>query len=127
MSNEQKEAGLASDLNKELGRVLSNEVKDLLFKVGNGEIKPKLFMPNVSWNDVWAGDVGFMVDGWKVIIFNDCDSFDYIDSVVSPDGREGCFDDWCGDGENWEQPDDMLYIEDKECHERMVAAFIEAV
>ena len=34
---------------------------------------------------------------WKIEVFNDCDSFDYINSVEAPDGRRAVFEDWWGD------------------------------
>lgn len=47
-----------------------------------------------TWNEVYAGDVAFWFGDWKIEIFNDCDSFDYINSVESPDGRRAVFEDW---------------------------------
>ncbi|WP_456239013.1 DUF7693 family protein [Pseudomonas arsenicoxydans] len=34
------------------------------------------------------------VDGWLLTLFNDCDSLDYCDDCVAPDGRVGTFEDW---------------------------------
>ena len=106
--------------------VTSGEVNALLRKVGRGEITPHLANPEYGWAEVFAGDVEYIVDGWKVVVFNDCDDFDYIDSVVAPNGRKGEFEDWCGDGENWNQPDDILYHESREIYDAMIRAFIEA-
>jgi hypothetical protein len=47
-----------------------------------------------TWHDVYAGDVTFQIGDWKVEVFNDCDSFDYINSVEAPDGRRAVFGDW---------------------------------
>ncbi len=52
-----------------------------------------------TWHDVYAGDVSFSFGAWKIEIFNDCDSFDYINSVEAPDGRKAVFEDWYGDRE----------------------------
>ena len=106
--------------------VSTKEVQGLLRRVGDGEVMPKL--AGRGWSDIFCGNVEFNVDGWIVIIFNDSDEFDYIDSVVAPDGRRGCFDDWFGlpddEGDRaWEQPDSLLYVEDEACFRRMVAAF----
>lgn len=111
-------------------RVSCDEVKELLRQVGNGEVVPKLKDPTVTWAD--AGDIGYIVDGWEVVIFNDCDDWDYVDSVIAPDGRCGEFDDWFGtedaDGHRlWMQPDCLLDREDSECYLRMTKAFEEAV
>lgn len=36
----------------------------------------------------YCGNVEFLLsNGWTVTVFNDCDSFDYVDSVRAPDGR----------------------------------------
>ena len=41
-----------------------------------------------SPDDVYAGDVEFKLsNGWTVVVFNDCDEWDYIDHIVAPDGR----------------------------------------
>jgi hypothetical protein len=53
----------------------------------------------LTWNEVYAGDVAFWFGDWKIEIFNDGDSFDYINQVESPDGRKAVFEDWWGDRE----------------------------
>ena len=45
-----------------------------------------------SWNEVYAGDVSFEGKGWHFVIFNDCDTLDYTDSVTAPDGSKATFD-----------------------------------
>lgn len=47
-----------------------------------------------TWDEVYAGDVAFWFGDWKIEIFNDCDSFDYINWVETPDGRRATFEDW---------------------------------
>jgi hypothetical protein len=44
--------------------------------------------------DVFAGNVTYRTsNGWTVVVFNDCQSFDYIDHVISPEGEKvGTFD-----------------------------------
>ena len=38
--------------------------------------------------EVWAGNVTYETNtGWKIVVFNDCNSFDYIDSMTSPGGH----------------------------------------
>lgn len=61
-----------------------------------------------TWNDVYAGDVVFWFGDWKIEIFNDCDSFDYINSVEAPDGRKAVFEDWWTDREIPECPEREL-------------------
>lgn len=51
----------------------------------------------ISWGETFAGDVEFvLVNGWRVVVFNDCNSWDYIDSITAPDGRT-----WDFDGLGW--------------------------
>ena len=61
-----------------------------------------------TWHDVYAGDVAFWIGDWKVEVFNDCDSFDYINSVEAPDGRKAVFEDWWGDRETPICPENQL-------------------
>ena len=47
-----------------------------------------------SWHDVFAGEVTFRTsDGWTLVVFNDCDAWDYLDSATAPDGRTFDHDD----------------------------------
>lgn len=55
------------------------------------------------WAVVYCGNVQFLIGGWKITIFNDCDDLDYVDSAESPDGRRATYDDWwdeTGEGRN---------------------------
>jgi len=49
-------------------------------------------------DDVWAGDVTYAAsgeyDGWCIVVFNDCNDFDYVDCVESPDGARMEFPNW---------------------------------
>ncbi len=68
----------------------------------------KLTAPKVSSEELWAtlkgvedgsitlshGDVGYSgnvpyaaSNGWELVVFNDCDEWDYLDSAKTPDGR----------------------------------------
>lgn len=95
-----------------MDKVAREEVRDLLLRVAKLEVEPKLI--GDSWTEVYAGNVAFDVDGWRVEVFNDCDAWDYIDKVVAPDGREGQYEDWSlsaeEEDEQWTtgQPDDAL-------------------
>lgn len=71
------------------------EVAELLRKAISGQ--SKLTLANNSllgWDRTYTGDVSFVIDGWRVTFFNDCDELDYCDSVKCPDGRSASFDDW---------------------------------
>lgn len=109
-------------------KIESKEVTEILRKVGNGELIPTLENPAHNWQDIYAGEVVFNVGDWKIGVFNDCNEFDYIDFAVSPDGRRSGFEDWIENDENgentiWNQPDDNLFGQDRDCYNRMVIAF----
>lgn len=40
-----------------------------------------------TWASVYAGDVCFVLsNGWRVVVFNDCEEWDYVSDVIAPDG-----------------------------------------
>jgi hypothetical protein len=43
----------------------------------------------------FAGDIVVVWHGWRIVIFNDCASWDYIDHLIAPDGRRWEYN--CGD------------------------------
>jgi hypothetical protein len=45
-----------------------------------------------DWTEVFAGEVTWTFRGWNVVVFNDCNSWDYIDSITAPDGRRWDYD-----------------------------------
>lgn len=44
------------------------------------------------WDEIYAGHFLVDVDGWRLSIYNDCDTLDYCEECVSPDGRRWSFD-----------------------------------
>lgn len=43
--------------------------------------------------DTYAGNVPYVAsNGWRITIFNDCNDWDYVDRVETPDGRRLDFD-----------------------------------
>jgi len=97
-------------------KISKEEVAQVLRKVLSGEVRLKLSDPKKTWDGSFAGNVGFCVDGWTIVIFNDCDEIDYIDNVVSPDGRSSEFGDWGTDEQigcplNLLTNDEMLALE----------------
>lgn len=68
------------------------EIAELFRKAIRREVK--VFAVGQSWREVYAGDVSFRIGEYLVVIFNDCDELDYVDSAVAPDGRAGDFDEW---------------------------------
>ncbi len=65
------------------------EVLGVLDAADRGELN--LETVGRPWEEVYAGNVEYRVatpeGDWCVVVFNDCDSWDYVDSVTAPDGR----------------------------------------
>lgn len=68
------------------------EIAELFRKTIRREVK--IAAVGKSWKDVYAGEVRFRIAGYELVIFNDCNELDYVDSAVAPDGRRGDFDGW---------------------------------
>lgn len=47
-----------------------------------------------SWREIYHGLVPVEIDGWHLMLFNDCDSLDYCEHCRSPNGRVGSFETW---------------------------------
>lgn len=45
-----------------------------------------------SWDEVYACHFVVDVDGWLITLYNDCDTLDYCEECLSPDGRHWAFD-----------------------------------
>jgi hypothetical protein len=81
------------------------KVYELLEKVGQGELNIELAAKGEEspLNLGCFSDVVFLVGDWKIVIFFDGGDFDYIDSVISPEGRK--IEDWpaapCGGRHDW--------------------------
>lgn len=104
---------------------LAEEARNLLQQVGNREIVPYVIGP--TWSETFGGNVVFQVGGWTFTIFNDCGSWDYVDSFTAPDGRAADFDDLNVNEEHTLDPADLLHKLDAECCNRMEKAFESAV
>ena len=60
------------------------DVIRFIFEVERGE---KKITPTEDPNNIFAGNCEYTTDdGWKIVVFNDCASFDYIDSITDPSG-----------------------------------------
>lgn len=58
------------------------EIKAVLEAVERGELTATRPDPG------YCGDEEVVIsNGWRLMVFNDCDSFDYIETVEAPDGR----------------------------------------
>ena len=45
-----------------------------------------------SWDEIYAGHFVVSVEGWRISIYNDCDTLDHCEDCVSPEGRRWSFD-----------------------------------
>ena len=60
------------------------DVIRFIFEVERGE---KPLTPLMDPMKVLAGNVEYTAPGgWKIVVFNDCQSWDYIDSITDPSG-----------------------------------------
>jgi hypothetical protein len=73
--------------------VIRDRVVDLLRSISAGNTTLSLAPGERYWGEVNCGDVRFVADGWSLVLFNDCDDLDYVDSVVTPEGEAFGFDD----------------------------------
>lgn len=64
------------------------EVAEILRKGISGELPVRLGCSSRTWDGTFAGDVEFLFGDWHIVIFNDCDEVDYVDSATAPDGRK---------------------------------------
>lgn len=72
-----------------------------------------------SWSEIYHGLMAMEIDGWRLTLFNDCDTLDYCEYCRSPDGRVGTLELWQRDGE---YPVELLSAWDREQLERLLAA-----
>lgn len=93
------------------GAIPKLQVTALLRRIARGEI-PITVRGTETWDERFAGNVAFHVEGFIITFFNDCDSLDYVDQVESPDGSVTDFDSlW------WQHPkrccpSDLLSVDD---------------
>lgn len=73
----------------------ADEIMKFLRDVEHGAVT---LMPTEHPRDVYCGDVHYIAsNGWEIVIFNDCQSWDYIDSVTDAEGNTATFEDLCKD------------------------------
>jgi hypothetical protein len=100
--------------------VTSDEAFSLLRKIALGQSIPRLKNHCQFWTDA---TVELFVDGWRLVVFTDSTRSSHLDSITSPDGRRGQFNDWRSDVQFSQQPEDRLGREDSEAVDRMFQAF----
>jgi hypothetical protein len=71
-----------------------------------------------SWNEIYHGLMPVKIDGWRLTLFNDCDTLDYCEYCRSPDGRVGTLELWQHDGAD---PVELLSAWEREQLERLLA------
>lgn len=70
----------SSMLNEEQNKTV-NYFVEILKDIAVGKRPLRLVDPEMSWERTYAGNVKFVSDGVSLIVFNDCDEWDYIDSI----------------------------------------------
>lgn len=79
------------------------ELCELFRAVETGAVRLRA---TVDPQEVYAGNVEYRAtNGWTVVIFNDCNEYDYVDEVRDPAGRVTDFDAIERTAADW-QPDD---------------------
>lgn len=71
-----------------------------------------------SWNEIYHGLMPVEIDGWRLTLFNDCDTLDYCEYCRSPDGRVGTLELWQREGAD---PVELLSAWEREQLERLLA------
>lgn len=62
-----------------------DEIVKMLERMDSGKLGMRV--EGESWDEVYAGNVTFVNDdGYTVVVFNDRDSFDYVDHILDPHG-----------------------------------------
>ena len=72
-----------------------------------------------SWNEIYHGLMPVEIDGWRLTLFNDCDTLDYCEYCRSPDDRVGTLELWVRDGVD---PVELMSSREREQLERLLAA-----
>ena len=71
-------------------KISETEVLDFLTAIERGEV---VLTPESDPQDVYAGNVTYHADtGWTIVVFNDANEWDYIDSITTADGLQVDFD-----------------------------------
>lgn len=71
--------------------ITSQEAMQLLRDIETGAVT---LTPLDDWWEVFAGNVRYTTsNGWTIIVFNDCNDWDYVDTLTAPDGRSAEYED----------------------------------
>lgn len=70
--------------------IKESEILSLLKDIEEGKLKIE---PTKVPLDIYSGNVIYNIsNGWQITIFNDANTWDYIDNIKATDGREISFD-----------------------------------
>ena len=94
----------------------SQQVANILEKIGNGEISPVKNHPD---GEICYTVVDYTVEDCIVSVYYDIGEPKYIDSILK-DGQLSTYDDWDAEGC---QPMDLLASQNKALYEKMKLAF----
>lgn len=71
-------------------QISEKEIIVFLKEIESGKIK---LIPEEDPFEVYSGNVKYRAsNGWELIVFNDANTWDYIDSIKTSDGRFADFD-----------------------------------
>ena len=69
------------------------EIRELLTAIERGTVH---LTPIQEPQRMYAGVVEYAVDnGWRLAVFNDCNEWDYLEWIETPDGRRVDYDQLC--------------------------------
>ncbi len=72
------------------GELSAREVCQVLREV-TFERRTMTKVGQAPWDEVYAGHFVVNVEGWRISIYNDCDTLDFCEECVSPEGRRWSF------------------------------------
>lgn len=72
------------------GVLSAREVCQLLREV-TFERRTMTKVSQASWDEIYAGHFVVSIEGWRISIYNDCDTLDYCEECVTPEGRRWSF------------------------------------
>lgn len=73
-------------------QIPADELLAELQAIENGDITIK--PTGRTADETYCGDVTYRAsNGWTIVVFNDCNCWDYLDSAVTPDGRQSLYPD----------------------------------
>ena len=69
------------------------EIRQLLTAIETGSVQ---LTPLEEPQQIYAGVVEYVVsNGWRLAVFNDCNEWDYLEWIETPDGRRVDYDQLC--------------------------------